>query len=47
MTPRLLVTGAIRLAVCLRLAAEWFAAFDACLATANCASAPRSSARSS
>jgi hypothetical protein len=39
MTPRLLATGAILLAVGLTLAAvvaEWFAAFDACLASATC-----------
>jgi hypothetical protein len=39
MTTRLLATGAILLAIGLTLAAvvaEWFAAFDACLASANC-----------
>ncbi|MCI4318492.1 MAG: hypothetical protein L3J96_08135, partial [Thermoplasmata archaeon] len=39
MTPRLLATGTILLAVGLSLAsvvAEWFAAFDACLASASC-----------
>ncbi|MCI4327192.1 MAG: hypothetical protein L3K16_06130 [Thermoplasmata archaeon] len=39
MTPRLLATGAIVLAVGLMLSAvvaEWFAAFDACLASASC-----------
>jgi hypothetical protein len=39
MTPRLLATGTILLAVGLTLAAvvaEWFAAFDACLASASC-----------
>jgi hypothetical protein len=39
MTARLLATGTILLAVGLTLAAvvaEWFAAFDACLASASC-----------
>jgi len=39
MTTRLLATGTILLAVGLTLAAvvaEWFAAFDACLASASC-----------
>jgi hypothetical protein len=39
LTPRLLATGAILLAVGLTLVAvvaEWFAAFDACLASATC-----------
>ena len=39
MTPRLLATGTILLAIGLTLAAvvaEWFAAFDACLASASC-----------
>jgi hypothetical protein len=39
MTHRLLATGTILLAVGLSLAAvvaEWFAAFDACLASASC-----------
>jgi hypothetical protein len=39
MTPRLLATGIILLAVGLTLAAvvaEWFAAFDACLASPSC-----------
>lgn len=39
MTARLLATGTILLAVGLALAvlvAEWFAAFDACLASASC-----------
>jgi hypothetical protein len=39
MTHRLLATGTILLAVGLTLAAvvaEWFAAFDACLASASC-----------
>ncbi|MCI4317248.1 MAG: hypothetical protein L3J96_01800 [Thermoplasmata archaeon] len=39
MTLRLLATGTILLAVGLTLAAvvaEWFAAFDACLASASC-----------
>jgi hypothetical protein len=40
MTTRLLATGTILLAVGLMLTAavaEWFAAFDACLASARCA----------
>ena len=39
MTPRLVATGAILLAVGLTLmavVAEWFAAFDACLGSAGC-----------
>ncbi len=39
MTPRLLATGAILLAVGLTISAivaEWFAAFDACLASTSC-----------
>ncbi|MCI4320579.1 MAG: hypothetical protein L3K23_10715 [Thermoplasmata archaeon] len=39
MTPRLLATGTILLGVGLALTAvvaEWFAAFDACLASASC-----------
>jgi hypothetical protein len=39
LTTRLLATGSILLAVGLTLAAavaEWFAAFDACLASASC-----------
>jgi hypothetical protein len=39
LTPRLLATGTILLAVGLALAAvvaEWFATFDACLASASC-----------
>jgi len=46
MMPRLLATGTILLAVGLTLAAvvaEWFAAFDACLASASCV-APGSAA---
>ena len=39
MTPRLVATGTILLAVGLTLSAvvaEWFAAFDACLASVSC-----------
>ncbi|MCI4356057.1 MAG: hypothetical protein L3K18_02780 [Thermoplasmata archaeon] len=42
MTPRLVATGTILLAVGLTLTAvvaEWFAAFDACLASTSCVAA--------
>jgi|HubBroStandDraft_1064217.scaffolds.fasta_scaffold860328_1 hypothetical protein len=50
MTTRLLATGAILLATGLTLAAvvaEWFAAFDGCLASASCVAPDSVSALSS
>jgi hypothetical protein len=50
MTTRLLATGAIFLGIGLTLAAvvaEWFAAFDACLASASCVAPNSVSALSS